>query len=331
VAQGDYYGRVTFDVAIFVLAKLALNAEIYLDDDWTDKKYLDGKEIILDVYGQKMNAWEAVTFFCSYLVNSYSLEPVYSANFMVRNENSSENIWVIPMDKDLYSNTQQNIMRSWHYRHADAYGITGENGSCATLNTLRIFGYGTEDEDPRFEFNYWADAVYDRNGDPIPDRTGAPLTYYPEAVKMDLSYDPYVETAGARMKKYDIDKNATKDGTLMDNDIVLFRLADVLLMRAEAKWRNGENGSADFNAVRERVGAAPREFTPENLLDERLLELCWEGWRRQDMIRFHQYKSLFTGDEFDAPIDESDGHTTVFPIPNDILTLNPHFTQNKGY
>ena len=331
VAQGDYYGRVTFDVAIFVLAKLALNAEIYLDDDWTDKKYLDGKEIILDVYEQKMNAWEATAFFCSYLVNSYSLEPVYSANFMVRNENSSENIWVIPMDKDLYSNTQQNIMRSWHYRHADAYGITGENGSCATLNTLRIFGYGTDDEDPRFEFNYWADAVYDRNGEPIPDRTGAPLTYYPEAVKMDLSYDPYVETAGARMKKYDIDKNATKDGTLMDNDIVLFRLADVLLMRAEAKWRNGENGSADFNAVRERAGAKPREFTPENLLDERLLELCWEGWRRQDMIRFHQYKSLFTGDEFDAPIDESDGHTTVFPIPNDILTLNPHFTQNKGY
>ena len=331
VAQGDYYGRVTFDVAIFVLAKLALNAEIYLDDDWTDKKYLDGKEIILDVYEQKMNAWEATAFFCNYLVNSYSLEPVYSANFMVRNENSSENIWVIPMDKDLYSNTQQNIMRSWHYRHADAYGITGENGSCATLNTLRIFGYGTDDEDPRFEFNYWADAVYDRNGEPIPDRTGAPLTYYPEAVKMDLSYDPYVETAGARMKKYDIDKNATKDGTLMDNDIVLFRLADVLLMRAEAKWRNGENGSADFNAVRERAGAKPREFTPENLLDERLLELCWEGWRRQDMIRFHQYKSLFTGDEFDAPIDESDGHTTVFPIPNDILTLNPHFTQNKGY
>ena len=331
VGQGDYYGRVTFDVALFVLAKLALNAEIYLDDDWTDKEYLDGKEIILDVYGQKMNAWEAVTSFCNYLANGYSLEPVYGANFMVRNENSSENIWVIPMDKDLYSNTQQNIMRSWHYRHADAYGITGENGSCATLNTLRIFGYGTEDQDPRFEFNYWAGEVYDRNGDLIPDRTGAPLTYYPKAVKMDLSYDPYVETAGARMKKYDIDKNATKDGTLMDNDIVLFRLADVLLMRAEAKWRNGEDGSADFNAVRERVGAAPREFTPENLLDERLLELCWEGWRRQDLIRFRQYKSLFTGDEFDDPVDESDGHTTVFPIPNDILTLNPHFTQNKGY
>ena len=331
VAQGDYYGRVTYDVAAFVLAKLALNAEIYLDNDWTDNQYIDGKDFIFDIYGKKLNAWETVIFFCDYLEDWYKLEDHYVSNFTVRNENSCENIWIIPMDKDLYNNTQQNIMRSWHYRHADAYGITGENGSCATRNTLRIFGYGTDEEDPRFDINYWADEVYDRYGDIIPDRTGAPLTYYPYAVKMDLSYDPYVETAGARMKKYDIDKNATKDGTLLDNDIVLFRFADALLMRAEAKWRNGEDGSADFNAVRKRAEAIPREFTPENLLDERLLELCWEGWRRQDLIRFRQYKSLFTGDEFDDPVDESDGHTTVFPIPNDMITLNPHFTQNKGY
>ena len=93
----------------------------------------------------------------------------------------------------------------------------------------------------------------------------------------------------------------------------------------------GQDGSDDFNAVRNRAGVKPREMTAETLLDERLLELCWEGWRRQDMIRFRQYKSLFTGDAFDDPIDESDGHTTVFPIPKDILILNPHFTQNKGY
>ena len=332
VTHDDYYGRVTKDVVAFVLAKLALNAEIYLDDDWTDKQYPDGKNIHFNINGKQMNVWETVIYFCDYLEDRhYGLEFYYSNNFKVRNENSVENIWIIPMDKDLYGNTQQNLMRSWHYRHADAYGITGENGSCATLNTLRIFGYGTDDEDPRFYENYWAGEVLDRNGNVIPDRTGAPLIYYPLAVKMDLSYDPYVETAGARMKKYDMDKNATKDGTLMDNDIVLFRYADALLMRAEAKLRNGEDGSFDFNAVRQRAGATPREFTLENLYDERLLELCWEGWRRQDMIRFRQYKSLFTGDVFDDPIDESDGHTTVYPIPGDMLILNPHFTQNKGY
>ena len=179
--------------------------------------------------------------------------------------------------------------------------------------------------------NYWAGEVTDYDGDPVADRLGNILYYYPLEVELDLSGSPCVETAGARMKKYEVDKNATKEGKLMDNDIVLFRFADVLLMRAEAKFRNGENGQDDYNAVRDRVSMPRREISLENLLDERLLELCWEGWRRQDLIRFGQYESLFEGDEWDAKVDESDGHTTVFPIPADILTLNPNLTQNKGY
>ena len=158
---------------------------------------------------------------------------------------------------------------------------------------------------------------------------------------MDLSGSPFVETAGARMKKYEVDKNATKDGKLMDNDIVLFRFADVLLMRAEAKFRlggaayqyNGEGPTAqdDFNAIRERVAENPRELTLQNLLDERLLELCWEGWRRQDLIRFGQYKSLFEGDAYTSKVDESDGHTRLFPIPAVVIATNHNIVQNPGY
>ena len=130
------------------------------------------------------------------------------------------------------------------------------------------------------------------------------------------------------MFKYEFDKNATKDGKLVDNDIVLFRYADVLLMRAECKVRLGQDGSDDFNAVRDRVSALPRPCTLENLLDERLLEFCWEGWRRSDLIRFHQYKSLYDGP---GAIDESDGHTEVYPIPADACALNKNLTQNPGY
>ena len=133
------------------------------------------------------------------------------------------------------------------------------------------------------------------------------------------------------MKKYAIDKNATRDGKMMDNDIVLFRYADALLMSAEAKLRNGMDGQADYDAVRERADMPTREISLQNLLDERLLELCWEGWRRQDLIRFRQYESLFMGDSWNAKVNERDGHTTVFPIPADIITLNPNLVQNKGY
>ena len=209
------------------------------------------------------------------------------------------------MDKDLYYNEMQYMYRSWHYRHAAAYGFSGENGTCATLKALQVFGYGTEEQDERFNINYWADEVYDYDGDLVLDRTGNPLRYYPWEVQLYLGGSPYVETAGARMKKYEVDKNGTKDGQLIDNDIVLFRFADVLLMRAEAKLRNGEDGQDDLN--------------------------CWEGWRRQDLIRFGQYESLFQGDVYDEKVNESDHHTTVFPIPGDIITLNPNITQNKGY
>lgn len=316
---GDYYGRVTYPVALFVLAKLMLNAEVYSGTPH----------------------WQEVIDYCDLIENvGFQLESEYRNNFLVQNENSVENIWTIPMDKHLYSNQQQNLYRTYHYRHAAAYGFTGENGSCATKRTLEIFGYGTDDVDERFHENYWSDRVWDLNMNDILDRTGKPLVYYPNEVALDLSDSPYVETAGARMRKYEVDPNATKDGKLMDNDIVLFRYADVLLMRAEAKFRlgganyQGEKGGTaqdDFDAIRLRAGMATRLVTLQNLLDERLLELCWEGWRRQDLIRFGQYRSLYHGETGAPVVDESDGHTSLFPIPADVMALNHNLKQNPGY
>ena len=332
VSPGDYYGRVTHSVALFVLAKLMLNAEIYADDNWTDDTYLDGKKLLFKIDNKTLNAWEATIHYCNLLdLSGFSLEDLYINNFLVRNEYSKENIWVIPLDKDLYRTQQQNLVRSLHYRHAAAYGFVGENGTSATKYVLKVFEYNTPTEDQRFEWCYWAGQIRDLNYNIITDRTGQPLIYYPWEVKKDLSGGQYVETAGARMKKYEIDKNTTLDGKLMDNDIVLFRFADVLLMRAEAKLRNGEDGHKDFFLVRDRVKMPDRELTLKNLYDERLMELCWEGWRRQDMIRFRQYKSLYTGDDIDPVIDESDGHTTVFPIPGNVLIFNDNLKQNPGY
>ena len=332
VKPGDYYGRVTRPVALFVLAKLMLNAEVYLDDDWTDKERPDGSKLRFQIDNQTMNAWEATIYYCEEIKRyGFLLEKSLITNFMVRNEQSNENIWVIPMDKDLYRTQNCNMLRSLHYRHAAAYGFTGENGTSATKRVLEIFDYNTDQEDNRFKFFYWAGVVEDLDGNPILDRTGKPLVYYPDKVAKDLSNSPFVETAGARMQKYTIDKNGTKDGKLTDNDIVLFRLADVYLMEAEAKFRNGEGGQDEYNAIRDRANMPRRPISLQNLLDERLLELCWEGWRRQDLIRFGQFKSLYEGEDIEPVIDESDGHTTVFPIPGDILKLNENLTQNPGY
>lgn len=131
------------------------------------------------------------------------------------------------------------------------------------------------------------------------------------------------------MSKYAIDREAYSDGKLQGNDIVLFRYADVVLMKAEAKVRNGEDGSAELNAVRSRVGMPSRTATLQNILDERLMELMWEGWRRNDLVRFGLFNKAY---DQRTPIDnEQTGFTTVFPIPSDAIDHNGNLTQNKGY
>ncbi len=329
VEKGEYYGRVTQAVAFFVLAKLYLNAEIYADDDWTDHKHLNGSDLHFTISGKDMNAWEACAFYCDIIGQmNYHLSEDYADNFIVYNENSVENIWTIPMDKDLYSNQQQYLFRSYHYRHAAAFGFGGENGTCASLKVLEVNHYGKADQDTRFGRNYWSGEATGLNSSIVTDRQGNNLIYYPLEVSIDLSNSPYMETAGARMKKYEVDRFATNDGKLMDNDIVLFRYADVLLMLAEAKVRNGEDGQSYFDLVRKRARMNTLPATLENILNERMIEFAWEGWRRNDMIRFDIYKSTYEGAD---AVDESDRHTIVFPIPNDVLSLNTNLHQNPGY
>lgn len=328
--SGNYYGRLTRPVAYFLLAKLALNAEIYMDNNWVDDTHPDGKTIFFDVDGNTFNAWQTVEFYCDQITAlGYRLESDYAANFAVYNEGSVENIFTIPMNKTLYTNQMQYLFRSRHYNHAKALGLSGENGSSATIEALQTFGYETNEQDPRFDYCYYAGTVYDLKGNVVKLDDGTALVYEPWKVKLDLSDEPYEKTAGARMKKYEIDDKAMKDGKLMENDIVLFRYADVLLMKSEAKVRDGRNGDEELNQVRTRVGAPERTATLDNLLAERQLELAWEGWRRQDLIRFGQFTRSYNSRP-QLPNEES-GYTIVFPIPEKIRQMNLGWEQHPGY
>lgn len=301
------YGRVTLPVVAFVLAKLYLNAE---------------------VYGAAPH-WEETLEMCDLVRQlGYRLADNYNDNFLVNNEGSPENIWIIPMDHALYNNYQHNIVRSMHWRHADACDYLGENGTSATLTVLRANDFEEEDEDKRFNDNYWGNFAYDFNSLRVADRSGEVLQYAPWEVRYDMKGSAYLETAGARMHKYELDRDASHKGDLIDNDIVLFRYADVLLMQAEAKVRLGESGQTEMNLIRERAHMPTIDATLDNIYDERLRELAWEGWRRNDMIRFGRYKSEATPN---THVDESDGHTILFPIPSYAMATNPNLVQNPGY
>ena len=329
--EGVYYGRITRPVVDFVLAKMALNAEIWYDDVWTDDEREAGSDILLPC-GElgEMTAWDACIYYCDQVTQAgYQLETDYRENFSIYNEESKENIFVIPMDKGLYANEFSNLFRSRHYNHGSALGLGAENGISATVSTVLTYGYGTGEVDRRFAYNFYADTVL-VDGRTVYLDNGEPLVYQPLAVKIDLTGSPYEKTAGARMAKYEVDRTAYNDGKLQNNDIVLFRYADVLLMKSEAKVRSGRNGDEELNQVRKRVGMPYRKATLDNLLDERLMELAWEGWRRQDLIRFDHYHLPYSSRPAN-PKEETTRYTIVFPIPQRAMNLNDQMAQNPGY
>lgn len=338
--EGNYYGRITQPVVNFLLAKLALNAEIYMYDDWTQgyASRPKGSDIHFSVpaadassHGgdKELNAWETCIYYCDKLAEEgYVLESDDAFNFSTHNETSKENIFTIPMDKNIYTNQFHYLFRSYHYTHGGALGWGSENGTCATISTMKANHYGEADEDARCKMNFVAGVVKVDGHELLMDN-GKPLEYQPFEVAQNLTNSKFIKTAGARMAKYEVDRTSYMDGKLQSNDIVLFRYADALLMKAEAKVRNGENGDEELNRIRARVGMPYRKATLDNILEERLLELVWEGWRRQDLIRFGKFTGAY---DLRTPLQgETSGYTTVFPIPQKCIDLNSELVQNKGY
>jgi len=291
------YGRVTKPVAMFIMAKIALNAEVYDDTDWTDGKSVDGSQVTFEIEdGTVLNAWETCLHYCNALAAYCELEDQYAETFSEDNCFSSEVIFQIPVEAGVYNSKNTNLNRSLHPYHGQAVSLQGGNASSATLDALSVHGYGSSSPDPRLGMNYFYGEVSDKTGNPVNDAYGQRLSYEPTAIRMETTGGKYEKTAGARMRKYYM--NAVGTGNGMNTDIVLFRYADVLLMKAEALLRLGRTSEAQeaFDEVRSRVfenyGPSHPMYLKVNyftLLDERLRELSWEGWRRQDLIRFGQF------------------------------------------
>lgn len=320
---GEYYGRVTRPVAFYLLAKLALNAQVYADDDWLDNGGMPDGSTDFSINGKNMTCWEATVAYCDSITDlGYELEPKFSTNFSLTNENSKENIFVIPMDPTLYKSRFMYLVRTRHYEQGKAYDQDGWNGSSATKEALAVFR--KDGGDPRLPLTFYMSTVTGPTGQLIMNGN-VPLEYKPDAIAVDVSGTPDEKTAGARWAKYETDPTALAGGQLVHNDYVLYRYADVLLMRSEALVRQGKDGTPDLMTVRNRVGATARVATLDNILDERLLELAWEGVRRQDLVRYGKFNIAITDRPATGP------YVNVFPIDTSVLNLNTNLTQNPGY
>ena len=124
----------------------------------------------------------------------------------------------------------------------------------------------------------------------------------------------------------------------VDTDFPMFRLADLVLIEAEAELRLGNTANAliAYNRVHahSRTGLSPAtSVTLQNILDERGRELYWEGHRRTDLIRFGKFTQGYNwawkgGQQFGTDIAEK---YKVFPISTKHLTGNPNLKQNPLY
>ncbi|HET6722951.1 MAG TPA: RagB/SusD family nutrient uptake outer membrane protein [Chitinophagaceae bacterium] len=154
----------------------------------------------------------------------------------------------------------------------------------------------------------------------------APLAFT-KAVKIRETDPNTLELAGVRAVKYAFDYGTS--GDFKKNDYVMFRYADILLMKAEAMVRSSNAAGAlpIVNSIRAKRGATALASVDLNaLLDERGRELYWESWRRQDLIRFGKYLLAWQEKPADAGTKN-----LLFPIPSSQLAVNPNLTQNPGY
>ena len=134
------------------------------------------------------------------------------------------------------------------------------------------------------------------------------------------------------------DGTTQHDQNYSDTDFPLFRLAEIYLTRAEAKYRlNGsQDGLADINLVQDRANrvSKAKSVDEQTLIDEWCREFYMEGRRRSDLVRF----GLFTGSKYlwsyKGGAENGAGipaYYDVYPIPDNEIKNNPNMNQNPKY
>jgi hypothetical protein len=133
------------------------------------------------------------------------------------------------------------------------------------------------------------------------------------------------------------------------NSIIKIRLADILLLKAEAYANLGDNpgnlaeAAKLVNQVRTRAKlnnlpasvTSSKEEMKNAVLNERRLELAFEGHRWFDLVRTDKAISVINTlnqrDEGRIQMLPLTEETILLPIPQEAIDKNPSLTQNKGY
>lgn len=332
VVGQETYGRPTKFTAYAILAKMYLNAEVYTGTQ----------------------RWNDAIAACDQIINSgkFALESDFRKMFFVDNgPQIKEFIFALPYDAAAPNGymfyARYSLPRSLRAKYSLPF-----TPSSATSTIPRFYAYFNDPNDVRNQ-QWITGKQFDYKGVPVnvsttkkgydEDYTGAdasvaleyqveitPDVVIKKPASFDLGNDEKAWNMGYRNNKFYCDStSATRN---QNNDVPLFRYADVLLMKAEAILRGGtatggQTALSLVNTLRAKRTTSPAwtSVTLDLIYAERIRELSWETWHRNDMIRFGKFEESW------AAKTDNNPQKRLLPIPTNALQLNKALKQNPGY
>jgi hypothetical protein len=299
------YGRADQGALSMLLAKVYMNAEVYVGADEYSNAFAEVQNVISA---------------------PYQLAGDYHLNFLANNHMSPEIIFALPQDG----------------QHTRTWGGTTFLAHAASGGNMNANDYGLDWNwsglrvKPEFVALY-PNAPDSPDGREIFFTDGQNL----EVNTITVFQDGYAAPKYKNVTSMGVNGS---DPTFPDTDFPMFRLADAYLMYAELVLRGGggsvQQAVAYINDLRERAygdqsgNIVEADLTLDFVLDERARELWWEGHRRTDLIRY----GLFTGGDYvwswkgDVQAGTAtDAFRDLYPIPASELLANPNLEQNPGY
>ena len=327
-ARANEYGRVDVVAAQALLARLYLNAKVYIGQD----KYTD-----------------CITYAKKVIASSYSLNTTDANN----NGTAYDELFLA----DNNSNGAQNefiFLASFDGLNTKTYGgtafiIHGATGGNMNASSLGINDGWSGLTAPKEFVNKFEVSARNSNNEPTAWKDKRAMFYTDGQTYENTDLKDFTKS-GYAITKF---KNITSTGAagkdpekkFPDTDLPLIRLAEVYLTYAEAVLRGGTGGDRAtalgyINQLRSRAygnasgNIADSNLTLDFILDERARELYWEGLRRTDLIRYNKFTtadylwSLKGGAASGVAVPD---YRNLYPIPQDALTANENLRQNTGY
>lgn len=308
--RANEYGRADKGVVWALLARLYLNAKVYIGTD----RYTD-----------------AITYSKKVIDGGYNLVSNYT--WLMRADNDKN--WSV--DHEFIFTINYDGLKTQGYggttflthacvggsMPAGSFGIAGGwSGTRATKNLPNLFPDVTGTADKRSQFYTTGQNLEIGNLTTFTDGLG--VTKY-KNIKRD----------GSNGQSQDFS----------DVDMPLFRLAEMYLVYAEAILRGGTGGDATaalgyINALRTRAytnangNITQGQMTLDFILDERARELHWEGFRRTDLIRYNRFVENAYLWPWKGGVASGTGvasYRTLYPIPSRDINANTNLVQNPGY